>query len=134
MWGDTSMPNKYCAPSKFYSDPIKKKKLIKRGREQDGGGVDGCEIHLSPQIHQEYNFRNRSTCRTPAESGQEYLTSGKEYIDPHKTRDQALSHWSGSNESKTLDYQRTNPRGYQIVRTHAMETTVIQDLASPNHQ
>ena len=25
------------------------------------------------------------------------------------TRDQALSLWSGSTESKTLDYQRTNP-------------------------
>jgi len=33
-------------------------------------------------------------------------------------RDQALSHWSGSTDSKTLDYQRTNPREYQIVRTH----------------
>ena len=37
-------------------------------------------------------------------------------------------------DSKTLDYQRTNPRGYQIVRTHTKETTVIQDPASPNHQ
>ena len=26
-----------------------------------------------------------SACRTPAESGQEYLTSGKEYIEPCKT-------------------------------------------------
>jgi len=25
-----------------------------------------------------YTFRHRSTCRTPAESGQKYLTSGKE--------------------------------------------------------
>ena len=49
-------------------------------REQDGSGV-----HLSPQIHQEYTFRHRSACRTPAENGQEYLTSGKEYIDPRKT-------------------------------------------------
>ena len=24
-------------------------------------------------------------CRTPAESGQEYLTSGKEHIEPRKT-------------------------------------------------
>ena len=31
-------------------------------------------------------------------------------------RDQALSLWSGSTDSKTLDYQRTNPREYQIVR------------------
>ena len=88
------MPNKYCAPSKFSSESNKKKKLIKRGREQDGGGADGCEIHLSPQIHQEYNFRNRSAYRTPAESGQEYLTRGKEYIEPCKSRYQALSLWS----------------------------------------
>ena len=40
----------------------------------------------SPQIHQEYPFRHRSACRTPAESGQEYLTSGKEHIDQCKTR------------------------------------------------
>ena len=26
------------------------------------------------------------TCRTPAESRQEYLTSGKEYLEPHKTQ------------------------------------------------
>ena len=39
------------------------------------------------------------------------------------TRDQALSLWSGSTDSKTLDYQRTNPREYQIVRTHTKETT-----------
>jgi len=49
-------------------------------------------------------------------------------------RDQALSLWSGSTESKTLHYQRTNPREYQTVRTHTKETTCIQDLASPNHQ
>ena len=29
---------------------------------------------------------DRSTRTTPAESRQEYLTSGKEYIDPRKTR------------------------------------------------
>ena len=53
--------------------------------EQDGEGVGGCGVHLSPWIHQEYTFRHRSACRTPADSGQEYLTSGKEYIEPHKT-------------------------------------------------
>ena len=103
-------------------------------REQDGRGVGGCGVHLSPWIHQEYTFRHRSACRTPSESGQEYLTSEKEYIEPHKTRDQALSLWSGSTDSKTLDYWRTNPREYQTVRTHTKETTWIQDLASPNHQ
>jgi len=56
------------------------------GREQDGRGVGGHAVHLSPWIHQEYTFRHRSACRTPAESGQEYLTRGKEYIEPHKTR------------------------------------------------
>ena len=40
-----------------------------------------------------------------------------------KGRDQALSLWSGSTDPKTLDYQRTNPWEYQIVRTHTKETT-----------
>ena len=43
-------------------------------------------VHLSPGIHQEYTFRHRSACRTPAESRQEYLTTSKEYIEPCKTR------------------------------------------------
>ena len=34
------------------------------------------------------------------------------------TRDQALSHWSGSTDSKTLDYKRTDPREYQTVNSH----------------
>ena len=41
-------------------------------------------VHLSPRIHQAYTFRHRSACRTPVESGQEYMTSGKEYIELHK--------------------------------------------------
>ena len=41
---------------------------------------------ISSRIQQEYTFRHRTACRTPAERGQEYLTSRKEYIDPHKTR------------------------------------------------
>ena len=45
--------------------------------EEDGGGVGGYGVHHSPWIHQEYTFRHRSAYRTPAESGQEYLTSGK---------------------------------------------------------
>ena len=48
------------------------------------------------------------------------------------TRDQALSLWSGSTDSKTLDYQRTNSREYQIVSTHTEETTWIQDPATSN--
>ena len=49
------------------------------------------------------------------------------------TRDQALSLWSGSTDSKTLDYQRTNPREYEIVRTHTTKTTWIQNTASSNY-
>ena len=55
------------------------------GREQDGRGVGGHGAHLSPWIQQEYTFRHRNACRTPAESGQEDLTSRKEYIEPCKT-------------------------------------------------
>ena len=62
------------------------------------------------------------------------MTSEKEYIEPCKIQDQALSLWSGSTDSKTLDYRRTNPKEYQIVRTHTKETTWIQDPASPSHQ
>ena len=39
------------------------------------------------------------------------------------TRDQALSLWSGSTDSKTLDYQRVNPKEYQTVRTPTKEIT-----------
>ena len=47
---------------------------------------------------------------------------------------QSLSLWSESADLKNLDYQRTNLREYQIVRTHTKETTWNQDPASPNHQ
>ena len=40
-------------------------------------------------------------------------------------QDQALSFWSGSTDSKILDYQRIHPREYQIVRTPTKETTSI---------
>ena len=50
------------------------------------------------------------------------------------TRNQAQGFWSGSTDSKTLDYQRTNPREYQIVRTDTKETAWIQDPATPNPQ
>jgi len=59
--------------------------MKRNSQEQDGGGVGGCGVHLFLQIHQEYVFRQRSPCRTPAESKQEYLTSGKEYIESCKT-------------------------------------------------
>ena len=54
--------------------------------EQDGRGVGRRGVHPSPRIHQEYTFRHRSACRTPAESRQAYLTSGKEYTESCKTR------------------------------------------------
>ena len=47
---------------------------------------------------------------------------------------QALSLWSWSTDSKTLDCQKTNPSGYQTVRTHTKENTGIQDLALPSLQ
>ena len=40
-------------------------------------------------------------------------------------RDQALSLWSGSTDSKTLGYQRTNPRHYQIVRNPTKENALV---------
>ena len=58
----------------------------KKTGEQDGKGVGGHGVHLSPQIYQEYSFKHRSACRTPADSGQEFLTSGKEHKEPHKLK------------------------------------------------
>ena len=55
-------------------------------REKDGGGVDGHGVHLFPHIHQEYTFRHRSACRTPAGSRQKYLTSRKENIKTYKAQ------------------------------------------------
>ena len=86
--------------------------------------LEYISLHDTSGIHlQEYIRKTQKAYRTPAESGQEYLASGKEYIDPRKTRDQALSLWSGCSDSTTLVYQKTNPREYQIVRTHTKEIT-----------
>ena len=63
---------------------LKKKKYY--WREQDGRGVGGFGVHLSPWIHQEYTFRHRNACRTQVQSGQEYLTKGQKYTEPYKTR------------------------------------------------
>ena len=52
---------------------------------QEGRWVGGHGGPLSPWIHQEYNSRHGRSCRTPAESRQEYLTTRKVYIEPHKT-------------------------------------------------
>jgi len=38
-------------------------------------------------MHQEYTFRHRGACRTPAESRQEHLTSGRKYIELHSTKE-----------------------------------------------
>ena len=69
--------------------------------EQDGRGVGGRGVHLSPQIHQEYTFRHRTACRTPAESGQEYLISRKEYIDPRKTQQEEETRGENGSVSRT---------------------------------
>ena len=58
-------------------------RILKNRGKQDGGGVGGRGVHLSPQTHQEYTFRHRSACRTSADSRQENLTSGKEYTQAH---------------------------------------------------
>jgi len=50
------------------SETILLKKKNYCWREQDGRGVGGHGVYLSPQIHQEYTFRHRNACRTPAES------------------------------------------------------------------
>ena len=55
----------------------------------------------------------------PREEAGESVESLLDLVMP----DQVLSLWSGSTDSKTLDYQRTNPREYQIVRTHTKKTT-----------
>ena len=53
---------------------------------------------------------------------------------PFLTRDQALNFLTG-NTTPRLEYQRTtNPREYQIVRTHTKEVKWIQNPASPNYQ
>ena len=70
--------------SDYKTETFSKCKIVEQ--EQDGKGVDGHGVHLSPQMIQEYTFRHRSACRTPAENGQEYLTRGKEYIVPYKTQ------------------------------------------------
>ena len=61
------------------------KQILKmnEGTPQDGRGVGGHGVHLSPWRHQEYTFRHRRSCRTLAESGQGSLTTGKEYIYIH---------------------------------------------------
>jgi len=61
-------------------------KIQQSGGLQDGRGESGHGVHLSLWMHHEYTFRHRNACRTPAESGQEYLTGRKEYRETPKTR------------------------------------------------
>ena len=96
-------------PGRLHNRKTSKQEYLLWG-EEDGGGVGGGGVPLSPRIRQDYSFRHRRACRTPAESRQECLAIGKEYIQPCKTQDQALNLWSGITDSKTLQYQRTNPR------------------------
>ena len=49
------------------------------------------------------HLRHRSACRTPGESGKEYLTSGKEYMETPQTRQDEGT--SGENRS----ISRTRP-------------------------
>ena len=57
--------------------------------------MGGHGVRLSPQIHQEYTFRHRSACRTPAESRQEDLTRGKEYYSVLLSRTKELGGKTG---------------------------------------
>ena len=51
---------------------------------------------------------------------------------PFPSSDQALSLWSGSADSKTLDYQRTHdPREYQIMRTSTKPPRVYKTQHHP---
>ena len=90
-------------------------------REQDGRGVGGHGAHLSPQIYEEDAFRHRSACRKPAESGQEYLTRGKDYIDHAKlSRMKELGEKTGVRVGLDLQWvwelkQESNPRIRAIV-------------------
>ena len=63
----------------------------------------------------EAELRGRKTLEKAQEQN---LNHGAEFFT-----DQALSLWSRSTDSTTLDYQRTNSMEYQIVRTHKKETT-----------
>ena len=50
---------------------------------------------------QEYTFRHRSVCGTPAESGQEYLTGRKGCIDSCKTQQEEGTRGKNSSVSRT---------------------------------
>lgn len=75
---------------------------------EDQGGGRG--VHLSAQMHQEHTFRDRSACRTPAESGEEDLTSGEEYTDPRRTRtldSETADHWQLQPKDTLAEWMQT---------------------------
>ena len=59
---------------------------VNHTEEQDGRGVGGRGVHLSPRTHQEHTFRHTSARRTPAECVQGDLTGGKESVEPRETQ------------------------------------------------
>ena len=65
-------------------------------------------------LHSEQDFSLRPALTVCAETVKDPALS---------LRDQTLSLWSGSTDSKILDYHRTNSREYQIVRTPIKEIT-----------
>ena len=93
------------------------------GRYKNDRGVGGHGVCLSPQMHQEYSFRHKSACRTPAESGQEDMTRGKEYIEHTKLRRmKGLGEKTGvlvgldlPSAGGGISMQRSNPRIGAIV-------------------
>ena len=76
---------------------------------EDGRGVGGHGVHLSPWIRQEYTFIHNSICRTPAESSQENLTRGKEYIEPRRLRRKKDLGGKNRSVSSSSSSSRTGP-------------------------
>ena len=62
------------SPTLLHSPSVTKSRIIncksKHKLQEQDGRVGGCEVPISPRIHQEYTFRHGSAYRTPAESGQ----------------------------------------------------------------
>ena len=58
---------------------------------QDGRGVGGHALHLSPWMHQEYSYRYKISHRTPPEYYKECLTTGKDCKDPCVTEENKIN-------------------------------------------
>ena len=82
-------------------------------QDSEVGEARWCRRTWSPYLsrkHQECTFRHRSACRTAAESRQEDLTSGKEYIEPQKlSRMKELGVKTGVLVGKNRSVSRTGP-------------------------